>query len=280
MAVFWYNGEYIPLNTPVFTVLSRNVNYADGIFETLRVKNKKICYWDFHFERLQKGIQVLHLNPADGILNNKTLLQNLILDLVERNKVKNNVKIKIQVYRGEETGAVLPTSNDVKTFIFCAETLPDTYELHAKEVIVYPDVALQYSVLSPLKTLNRLPYILAGIYAQKNNVQDAILLNTRQELAETTHSNIFYIVDNELYTSPLSSGCLDGVMRKIILKHFKVKEIALSINDVKKAESLFCTNVIQGINPIFSIKGIDKIFDISHFLLREIFEFLNVSDIK
>lgn len=276
MAVFWYNGEYISLGTPVFTVLSRNVNYGDGIFETLRVKNKKIYYWDFHFERLQKGIQALHLNP-DGFLNNKILLQNIILDLVERNKVKNNVKIKIQVYRGEETGSVLPASHDIKTFIFCAETLPDTYELHLKEVIIYSDILLQYSVLSPLKTLNRLPYILAGIYAQAHKVQDAILLNTKQELTETTHSNIFYIVDNELYTSPLSSGCLDGVMRKIILKHFKVKERALSINDVKKAESIFCTNVIRGINPIFSIRGIDKTFDVRHLLLKEILEFLNVS---
>jgi branched-chain amino acid aminotransferase len=276
MTVFWYNGEYIPMNTPVFTALSRNVNYGDGIFETIRINNRKIYFWDFHFERLQKGIHVLQLNP-DVILQNKTLLQDIILTLAEQNKIKHSAKVKIQVYR---EGSILLASQHTKTFIFCVETLPDCYEVHSKETIIYPDIALQYSVLSPLKTLNRLPYILAGIYAQAHNVEDAILLNTQHELTESTHSNLFYIMDNELYTPPLSSGCLEGVMRRVIMQHFKVTEKPLTINEVKKTQSLFTTNVIRGISPILTIKGIDKIFDVRHLLIKEIFEFLNTSIIQ
>lgn len=275
MAVFWYNGEYIPIQTPVFTLFSRNVNYGDGIFETIRIKNKKIYFWDFHFDRLQKGIQVLQLNP-DTVLQDKTLLQDVILDLTERNDIKNSVKVKIQVFRGEETSTVLPVSNNVKTFIFCTETLPEYYELHAKNVIIYPDIALQYSVLSSLKTLNRLPYILAGMYARKNHVQDAVLLNTKNELTESTHSNLFYISENQLYTPPLTSGCLDGVMRKVIMQHFKVTEKPLGINEIKHVQSLFCTNVIRGINPVMHIKNTEKIFDTRHLLIKNIFEFLNL----
>lgn len=274
MAIFWYNGEYIPTEKPIFTVLSRNVNYGDGIFETIRIKNKKIYFWDFHFERLQKGMQTLHLVP-DAVLQNKTLLQDIILDIADRNHIKNSAKIKIQVYRAEEIGTVLPTSNDVKTFIFCGETLPDTYQLHTKNVIIYPDIPLQYSVLSPLKTLNRLPYILAGMYARAHYVQDAILLNTQQELTESTHSNLFYLIENELFTPPLTSGCLDGVMRKVIIQHFKVTEKPLQVHELKHVQSIFFTNVIRGISPVCMLKNTNQTFDIELPLIQNIFEFLN-----
>lgn len=272
MNIFWYNGEFVSLSQPVFTALSRNVNYGDGVFETLRIKNGKICFWDFHFERLQKGIKVLKLVP-DIVVQDKTLLHGIILDLTEKNKIKNSVKVKIQVYREEQSGKKLPVN--AKTFIFCSENLPDEYELISKHVIVYPEIFLHYSVLSPLKTLNRLPYVLAGIYAQTHQVQDAVLLNTRQELTETTHSNLFYIIENEIYTPPLISGCLEGVLRSIILHHFKVKEKSITVNELHQVESIFTTNVIRGISPVLSFRGADKTFNSQHFLIKRIFEFLN-----
>lgn len=274
MAVFWYNGQFYTLKKPIFTVLSRNVNYGDGIFETIRIKNGKICYWDFHFERLQKGIQVLGLEP-DMLLQSKILLENTILNVVAKNKIKKSVRVKIQVLRSDETGAVIPDFHDTHTLIICTQTLPDVYSYTPKTVILYPDVSLSYSVLSSIKTLNRLPYVLAGIYAQKNNVQDAFLLNTEQEIIETTNSNLFYIIDNELFTPALQSGCLDGVMRRIIMQNFKVTEKAISTKEMMHVQSIFTTNVINGISPVIACKDIKKSFDTEHVIIKDICAFLN-----
>jgi len=272
--VLWYNEEYVEKTKPLFSALSRNVNYGDGIFETLRVKKDKIYFWDFHYQRLQKGIRTIGL-VQDSILQSKTQLHDIILEVVQRNNVKSSVKVKIQVFRGDETGTVTPVNHFTHTFIFCVEELSDTYSLSAKSVIVYSDVFLQYSVLSSIKTLNRLPYILAGIHAQKHQADDAILLNTKQQLTESTNSNLFYIMDKQLCTPPISSGCLDGVMRKVIIQHFDVTEKTLNIKDIKNVESIYMTNVIRGVTSVSSCKGLNKTFDTNHFFIKNILDLVN-----
>lgn len=270
----WYNHRYFEVREPLFSALSRNVNYGDGIFETLRVDKNKIYFWDFHFERLQNGIQTLNLIPTP-ILQDKSLLQDIILELLKKNKVQHKVKVKIQVFRSDNTGKVFPSDHHTDILIFCAEKLSEVYVPSIKQVILYPDIQLQYSVLSSIKTLNRLPYVLGGMYALKNQVEDALLSNTQQEWIESTHSNLFYIIDNELYTPPLSSGCLDGVMRRVILQNFKVKEQSLTLDTFKHVDVLFMTNVIRGLSIVYKCKNLDKTFDIEHVLIKDILCFLN-----
>ncbi|MCS7028474.1 MAG: aminotransferase class IV [Bacteroidia bacterium] len=271
-ALLWYNGNWISAQQPLFSAFARNANYADGIFETLRVQKNTILFWDLHFERLKKGIQTLQLIPQP-ILNDKNALQQTILELIQRNNIQQPAKVKILVFRAETNFALQAHSSEV--CILCTELLPDSYLLQPKSAVVYDKISLYYSVLSTIKTLQRLPYVLASIYAQQNKVSDAILINAEQEMVETTHSNLFYIVDNQIFTPSIKAGCLEGVLRKVLIRHFNVKERAFKVSELDQIQALFTTNVIRGITPISFCKGIDKHFDVSHKIIRQIHTFLN-----
>ncbi|MCS7077786.1 MAG: aminotransferase class IV [Bacteroidia bacterium] len=272
--LLWYNGQWLSANQPIFYALSRNANYADGIFETIRVHKNKIFFWDLHFERLQKGMQTLHLTTSP-ILQSRENLQNIILELIQRNGIQKAVKVKIQVFRREEYFESNLLEHYPEVCIYCVEEVPLRYVLEIKNVIIYDLVPLNYTVLSSLKTLQRLPYVLAAIHARQNQVSDAILLNTQGQMVECSHSNLFYIVENQIFTPPIQAACLDGTLRKILVQQFDIQEYAFNFQEMEQIEALFTTNVIRGITPISFCKGVEKYFNTQHIWIRRIHHFLN-----
>jgi branched-chain amino acid aminotransferase len=99
-------------------------------------------------------------------------------------------------------------------------------------------------------------YIIGSIFAKENDLHNCLLLNEEKNVIEALQGNIFMLMGNTLITPPISDGCLNGVMRKNILAIAKtldgieVVEKSISPFDLQKAEELFITNVITGIQPI------------------------------
>jgi branched-chain amino acid aminotransferase len=93
-----------------------------------------------------------------------------------------------------------------------------------------------------------------------------LLLNDSKNVVEAIQGNLFMLVGNKLITPPVSEGCLNGVMRKQVLAFAKkmdnleVVEEAISPFDLQKADELFVTNVIKGIQPITKYRK--KEFDV------------------
>jgi branched-chain amino acid aminotransferase len=98
--------------------------------------------------------------------------------------------------------------------------------------------------------------ITASIFAHENRLDNCLLLNDSKNVVEAIQGNIFMVIGNRLITPPVSEGCLNGVMRKQILALAKkinsveVVEDFISPFDLQKADELFITNVIKGIQPI------------------------------
>jgi len=111
-------------------------------------------------------------------------------------------------------------------------------------------------LLSTIKTTNKMIHITGSIFAKENGYDNCLILNETKNVAEALQGNIFMILDGKLITPPVSEGCLNGIMRKQILSIAKksnkyvVVEEAISPFDLQKAEELFITNVIKGIQPI------------------------------
>ncbi|MEM7380363.1 MAG: aminotransferase class IV, partial [Bacteroidota bacterium] len=107
-----------------------------------------------------------------------------------------------------------------------------------------------------LKTANKAINVLGSIYAKENGYQNCLLLNSNKEVVEALHGNLFLVKGKTIKTPPLSSGCLNGIMRKQLIELFKgddtyeLEESAISPFELQQADELFITNVIVGIQPV------------------------------
>jgi branched-chain amino acid aminotransferase len=121
---------------------------------------------------------------------------------------------------------------------------------------LYKDFFVPKTLLSTLKTTNKMLHITGSIYANENGLQNAIVLNNDKNVVEALNGSLFMVMGNKLITPPLSEGCLNGIMRKQLLQLAKkiegieVVEEIISPFDLQKADELFVTNVITGIQSI------------------------------
>jgi branched-chain amino acid aminotransferase len=119
-----------------------------------------------------------------------------------------------------------------------------------------------------------------SIYAKENQFDNCILLNDSKNVVEAIQGNIFMLKANKLTTSPVSEGCLNGIMRKQILsiaqkiEKLEVVEEVISPFDLQKADELFITNVIKGIQPITRYRKKEFTIDLATQLTQKLNEFI------
>ncbi len=240
-----YNGKIIPSNKFSIGIENRAFKYGDSLFETIRVFLGKIPFLEQHFQRLYEGLSILQYN----------IPKNFSLDFLrgEINKLtqeKGNHRVRLMVFR-VDGGLYTPKKNNFhflietsplkrKNFFFSKKGLAIGY---SKNKTLYP------SPISHLKTGNSLPYILAGLEKEKNNWDDCLILNTENKIAEAVSSNIYLIKKNKLITPSISSGCVQGVMRQVIIQKINIptQEKDFTIRALKNADGILLSNSIQGI---------------------------------
>ena len=129
-------------------------------------------------------------------------------------------------------------------------------------------------MLSTLKTTNKLINITGSIFAKENGFDNCLLMNDAKNIVEALNGNVFLVTENKIITPPLSEGCLNGIMRKQILRiakkieNLEVIEAIISPFELQKADELFVTNIIKGIQPITKYRKKDYESKISNQLLK------------
>jgi branched-chain amino acid aminotransferase len=248
-----FNGAIVSEDANVL-VQNRGFLYGDAVFETMKIVNEKILFLEDHYFRLMSSMRVIRMEiPMNFTLE---YLEEQILSLVKNNKIASSARARITVYRNNG-GYYLPQNNEV-SFLIKASLENKEYSLSEQEyeVDLYKDFYITKQLLSSIKTTNRLINVTGSIYAYENGLDNCILLNDSKNVVEALQGNIFMLTGNKLITPPVSEGCLNGVMRKQILELAKkiegieVAEEIISPFDLQKADELFITNVIKGIQPI------------------------------
>ena len=246
-----FNGFIYGDDEPIFTAKNRGFRYGDALFETIRVVNGKPCFIEDHFKRLKKGMEVLKMKPGGNISFNDLKIQ--IEKLLEKNHIKKGGRIRLSVFRSAE-GFYAP-KNQTKSYVIEAKPFDDNeFVLNDKGLVVdtYNDFRRNRNVLSQIKTTNGIPNVLAGIYKDENNLDECIVLNDLGRISEAISSNIFLYKNQNIYTPSLDEGCMDGVIRKQILKiakemNINVFEGMLNGSMLLQADEMFLTNAIRGI---------------------------------
>jgi branched-chain amino acid aminotransferase len=202
---------------------------------------------------------------------------------VKNNGLESSARARITVCRNEG-GYYLPLNNTVSFLIQATPIENTSYAFDEKEyeVDLYKDFYVTKQLLSSIKTTNRLINITGSIYASENGLDNCILLNDSKNVVEALQGNIFMLKGNVLITPPVSEGCLNGVMRKQILElakkidGIKVIEDIISPFDIQKADELFVTNVIKGVQPITKYRKKEFSIEISKTLVVRLNESLNL----
>ncbi|MGE5521257.1 MAG: aminotransferase class IV [Candidatus Dadabacteria bacterium] len=252
MAYICFRGEYIQEGKPVLTIANRSYKYGDGLFETMKLIDGQIPLADLHFERLFLSLKMLEIKvPAE--LSSDELLRH-INQLCQLNSCHSGARIRLSVYR-----------NDANEGEYAIEATPldlavNSWNEEGLIVDLYPYARKSSDAFANLKTANFLPYVLAARYAEQKKVDDCIVLNAMNKIADTTKANLFLLRNVQLFTPALHQGCINGVMRRFLIENLKAEEYEihqaeLSEEDLLSADEVFLTNAVFNIRWVKQYKN-------------------------
>jgi branched-chain amino acid aminotransferase len=249
-----FNGN-IQENSSILIENNRGFLFGDSIFETIKVLNNKVLFLEDHYFRLMASMRICRMEiPMNFTME---YFESQILNLITTFSDSNSYRVRFSIYRDSE-GFYLPKTRSVQFLVTAFPLNSDLYVFGKEyyEVELYKDFYITKQLLSTLKTNNKMLQITGSIFAEENDYDNCLVLNDEKNVVEALQSNIFMKMGNVVITPPISDGCLNGIMRKQILEILKkiegieVKETSISPFDLQKADELFLTNVISGIQPV------------------------------
>lgn len=271
-----FNGNIVEQEDNILTQ-NRAFLYGDGVFETLKIVNNKILFLEDHYFRLMASMRVVRMEiPMNFTME---FLEEQVLSLVQQNGISASARARITVFRNDG-GLYLPKTNEVSYLIHAIALEDVAYALKSGEyeVDLYKDFYVTKQLLSSIKTTNKLINVTGSIFAHENGLANCLVINDTKNVVEGLQGNLFMVVGKKLITPPVSEGCLNGVMRKQILalakkvEGIEVLEEIISPFDLQKADELFLTNVITGIQPITKYRKKEFTSNLAHLLLQKLNE--------
>ncbi|CCG53459.1 Branched-chain amino acid aminotransferase/4-amino-4-deoxychorismate lyase family protein [Flavobacterium indicum GPTSA100-9 = DSM 17447] len=273
-----FNGT-LQDNSALYIETNRGFLFGDAVFETVKIVNSKIVFLEEHYLRLMASMRICRMEIP--MLLTMEYFEEQIVSLLQALKFVN-ARVRFTVFRDSE-GYYTPNSNDVK-FVIMANELNNTFYSFSNEpyeVELFKDFHLSKHLLSTIKTNNKMIHTLAGIFAKENDYQNCLLINEDKNIVEAIQANIFMKMGDVISTPPISEGCQNGILRKQIIKliskntNIRFEEKPISPFDLQKADELFLTNVIIGIQPITKYRKKMYVNDFATQLLEELNCLLN-----
>ncbi|WP_165733680.1 aminotransferase class IV [Polaribacter sp. 20A6] len=250
-----FNGALIDPENIKLSSENRAFKYGDAIFETVKVMHKKVVFWEDHYFRLMASMRMLRMKiPMEFTLE---FLEKEILKTVAAQGEGATYRVRLNVFR-KDGGLYTPKTNKIDYTIEATESsyqIKDSYSLD-----VYKDFYNYSGLLSTIKTNNRMLNTLASIFAEENELDNCILLNEKKGVVEVTNGNIFVIKGNVIKTPALTEGCIKGIARNKVIeilsknKDFTLEETSISPFEIQKADEVFITNAIIGVQPVTGYK--------------------------
>jgi branched-chain amino acid aminotransferase len=247
----WVDGARVPADAPAVSAVDHGVTVGDGAFETAKVQDGTPFAVGRHLARLDRTMAGLGLPPADH-------------DRVREGitAVLEGEPIGFGRLRWTITGGHGPLGSDrldsALTYIVTA--VAHDGPPASGSVVTVPWVRNERSATAGLKTTSYAENVVALARAAEHGAVEALFANTRGELCEATGSNVFVVTDGVLRTPPLSSGCLAGISRELVLEWcrdagLEVREEPLPMNVLAHADEVFLTSSIKDVMPVSAVDG-------------------------
>ena len=254
MLVF-LNGQFVPEQQALIPVNDRGFLYGDGLFETLRVCGGRPFRLAQHLERMTRGADFLKIRPPFTPKE----LQEFAKQLIEQNKMPEAV-LRLTLTRGPGERGYTPQAGNRPTIVMTLHAAPPL-----GNPIQWKLVTSSYRIpagdpLSSFKTASKLIHVMARREAVEKGGDEALLLNTNGEVAETAGGNLFWICDGQICTVSTSCGALPGITRAVVLEI--CQSLGLSVNErvirpgaLRSTGGIFITQSVLGIVPVTAFDG-------------------------
>jgi branched-chain amino acid aminotransferase len=260
-----FNGTLISDNEVRISTKNRAFKYGDAIFETIKVLNGKVVFVEDHYFRLMASMRMLRMKiPMKFTLE---FLQEEILKVIKQLPESSTYRVRLTVFR-KDGGLYAPVTNEID-YIIEGTPLENT-EKEVYRMDVFKDFYNYSGLLSTIKTTNRMLNTLAAVFAKENDLDNCILLNERKGVVESINGNIFIIKGGVIKTPALTEGCIKGIIRKkvieIIEKHpeYTIEETTISPFEIQKADEVFITNAIVGIQSVTNYRKKEFLTEITN----------------
>jgi branched-chain amino acid aminotransferase len=261
MSYLVHNGKYFSSKEKIINADNMSYRYGDGLFETMKMINGEILLANYHFNRLFDGLKILKYTKPK--LFTADLLEEQIKNLVQKNGCEKSARVRLSVSRG--SGGLYDGDNKMNYIIECMPLNVSVNGLNENGLIIglFDDARKSCDLFSNLKSANYLPYVMAAQYAKENKWNDCLVLNQYNRICDATIANIFWVKDGNIFTPPLTEGCVDGVMRKHLIQTGagttdEIQEKICAVGDLENADEIFLTNAIYGVRWVKQFES--KIF--------------------
>ena len=245
----WVNGQLLDdPRAAAITVQDHGFTVGDGVFEAVKVVDGRPFALTRHLARLQRSAAGLGLPP------------------IEDAEVRRGVSA---VLEGEElplgrlrityTGGVAPLGSgrgdSPPTLVVVADAMQPWDG--ATSVVTVPWPRNERGALAGLKTTSYAENVIALAHAHERGASEAIFANLAGNLCEGTGSNVFYVVDGELRTPTLESGCLAGISRALLLEWYGAREVDEPVEVLARASEIFLVSTTRDVQPVRQCDGRD-----------------------
>lgn len=238
----WLNGELVDPDDARVPVFDHGLTVGDGAFETLRTQDGVPFAATRHLARLRRSLAGLGLAvPLDDDAIRAGLQQ--VADTIT-----GPAKLRLTVTAGP--GPLGSGRSGAAGTIYVAGAPLDAWAPTGAAVTVAWR-RNEHSALTGLKTTSYAENVVALAAATDRGATEAILANTAGALCEGTGSNVFVVHDGRIRTPPVSSGCLAGITRALVLERLDVDiaEEPLSMDDLATADEVFLTSSTRDVHP-------------------------------
>ena len=255
----WLDGALVPREQATVSVFDHGLLYGDGVFEGIRVYNRRVFRLEQHLDRLFDSAKAIALE----IPHDRAALTEALRATIKANE-KQDGYIRLIVTRGVGDLGVDPTKCPKPSVIIIVTDI-QVYpaELYARGIKVITSATRQIShdAFDPrVKSLNYLKNVLAKIDASRAGAQEAILMNAEGFVGECTADNLFVVKNGTLLTPSPQDGALEGITRGALLElageaRIPAKEQRLTRYDVYTADECFLSGTGAEVMPISEVDG-------------------------
>lgn len=255
----YINGEYFSREDAKISVYDHGLLYGDGVFEGMRIYSGKVFALEDHMTRLYESARAIMLDIPIAI----DALTTAVNETVAKNGLTEGY-IRLVVTRGGNQLGLNPFSCEDPQVIIIADTIslyPEKFYTEGLELITASTIRNHPAALSPrVKSLNYLNNIMAKIEAIRAGCIEAVMLNTKGEVAECTGDNIFIVRGGRLITPPIDAGILEGITRNTVIdlareNGIEVAEEAMTRHDIFVADECFLTGSAAEVIPAVKLDG-------------------------
>ncbi|WP_459982102.1 aminotransferase class IV [Nocardioides sp. AN3] len=232
----WLDGHLLDdPTTPALRVDDHGVTVGDGVFEAIKVVDGLPFALDRHLERLHRSAAGLGFEPLD-----EAALRQGVKEVLAEPLPLGRIRITI-------TGGPAPMGSgrgDASPTVIVTADAMKPWADHTS-VITVPWPRNERGALAGLKTTSYAENVVALAEARRRGATEAVFANTQGQLCEGTGTNVFYVIDGELRTSSLASGCLAGVTRGLILEWHGGREVDEPIEVLEEASEIFLASTTR-----------------------------------